>query len=185
VLTGHKISGIKFVLLDGELFPWIVRMLFISICLCEKSTYLVIESIDLWLLEHSQNISDYGCCSFSLIGDVSYVAQSFYLVVIVVVAMTSPSGTAYMCPEEMRNSTRLLYSPGTHLWCQPNHRSNACVLLPILGRAIVNVQLSRPHHYMYNVDWLIGSCGAESVEPQLVDCSLYLSWKTRSPLNPV
>jgi len=29
---------------------------------------------------------------------------------------------------------------GTHLWCQSNHRSNAGVLLPILGRAIVNVQ---------------------------------------------
>ena len=31
------------------------------------------------------------------------------------------------------------HSPGTHLWCQSNHRSNAGVLLPILGRATVNV----------------------------------------------
>jgi len=29
------------------------------------------------------------------------------------------------------------HSPGTHLWCQSNHRSNAGVLLPISGRATV------------------------------------------------
>jgi len=39
------------------------------------------------------------------------------------------------------------HSPGTHLWCQSNHQSNADVLLPILGRAAVNVQ-SRPHYHI-------------------------------------
>jgi len=71
-------------------------------------------------------------------------------------------------------------SPGTHLWCQSNHRSNAGILLPILGRATVNVQLSRPHMWTgrgFNLanKCLVGSCGAESVELQLVDCSLCLS----------
>jgi len=43
--------------------------------------------------------------------DCQQVNHSSYLVVVVVVVMTSLSGTAYMrgqrCPEEMRNSTRL------------------------------------------------------------------------------
>ena len=55
-------------------------------------------------------------------------------------------------PEEMRNSTRLSFSPGTHLWCQSNHRSNTGILLPTLGRATVNVQPSCPHYH--NVHWL-------------------------------
>jgi len=42
------------------------------------------------------------------------------------------------------------HSPGTHLWCQSNHRSNAGVLLPSVGRATVHVQPSRPHYH--NVD---------------------------------
>ena len=54
------------------------------------------------------------------------------------------------------------HSPGTHLWCQSNQRSNAGVLLPILGRVIVNLQPSRPHYH--NVDrfgiqsgqWVLG-----------------------------
>jgi len=44
------------------------------------------------------------------------------------------------------------HSPGTHLWCQSNHQSNAGVLLPNLGRATVNVQPSCPHYH--NVDRL-------------------------------
>jgi len=39
------------------------------------------------------------------------------------------------------------HSTGTHLWCQSNHRG---ILMPILDRAIVNVQPSCPHYH--NVD---------------------------------
>jgi len=79
------------------------------------------------------------------------------------------------------------HSPGTHLWCQSNHQSNAGILVPILGKVVVNVQPSRPdYHNVDRLDWgfnlatkcRVGSREAESIELQLVDCSSCLSWNS-------
>jgi len=67
------------------------------------------------------------------------------------------------------------HSPGTHLWCQSNLQSNAGVLLPILGRVIVNVQPSRPHYH--NVDRLgIPSVGCKQQLLQQVWTVSKLEW---------
>jgi len=69
----------------------------------------------------------------------TWPAPPHVVVVVVVVVMTSPSGAAYIGGQMFRRDEEF-HQTFTHLWCQSNHWSNAGVLLPIFGRATVNVQ---------------------------------------------